>query len=451
MLYEKKVKYLDYLEKGMRVKGGGFIKLEVRDGNLQVELSIAGLHHTDTFTRELLLCSRDREGSVGKIEIVSGRGQYRQKWRRLENIGGTGIDYGELCGVRIPLGAGREISGRWEEARLGEKKVPAGNHAVENSIHTKTEDGKRLAVEKTVANGKRGAIEEEAGAAAGTAAVWQENEAYHLEVDIQGQETAQKDTKDGSPVEEIASREEQTMKETGPVKALSGENFVDVIVTSRDEGDPRKDYKEEMHSADSSMEERLFGDNRAELQESSMEVREEQTGWRDRAMADSGKLAWRSGKAGREYKDTKSDRHQAGSHSQEPARKKPDEPERKSMPAKPMEEKWSQLWAIYPHIRPFQDAREYLSIRPSDFVLFPETSYKAVNNSFLLHGYYNYHHLLLARVERRGEYFYYIGVPGNFYEREKQVAIMFGFESFECAEEPAQAGDFGYYMMRTQI
>lgn len=116
-----------------------------------------------------------------------------------------------------------------------------------------------------------------------------------------------------------------------------------------------------------------------------------------------------------------------------------------------MEDKWSQLWAIYPHIRPFQDAREYLSIGPSDFVLFPEASYKAVNNSFLLHGYYNYQHLLLARVEQKGEYAYYIGVPGNFYEREKQVAIMFGFESFECAEEPAQPGDFGYYMMRTEI
>lgn len=120
-------------------------------------------------------------------------------------------------------------------------------------------------------------------------------------------------------------------------------------------------------------------------------------------------------------------------------------------PARLMEDKWQQLWAIYPHIRPFQDAREYLSIGPSDFVLFSEDSYRAVNNSFLLHGYYNYHHLLLARVEHKGEDCYYIGVPGNFYEREKQVAIMFGFESFECAEEPAQPGDFGYYMMRAQI
>ena len=138
-----------------------------------------------------------------------------------------------------------------------------------------------------------------------------------------------------------------------------------------------------------------------------------------------------------------------GSRQRKPAGE-PDKADRTS-PVKLMEDKWSQLWAIYPHIRPFQDAREYLSIGPADFVLFPEAFYKAANNSFLLHGYYNYHHLLLVRMERRGEIAYYIGVPGNFYEREKQVAIMFGFESFECAEEPAQAGDFGYYMMRAQI
>lgn len=120
-------------------------------------------------------------------------------------------------------------------------------------------------------------------------------------------------------------------------------------------------------------------------------------------------------------------------------------------PVRLMEDKWQQIWAIYPHIHPFQDEREYLSISPADFVLLPDEAYRAANNSFLLHGYYNYDHLILTKIEKRGEVSYYIGVPGNYYEREKQVAVMFGFESFECGTEPAQAGDFGYYMMRTQL
>lgn len=116
-----------------------------------------------------------------------------------------------------------------------------------------------------------------------------------------------------------------------------------------------------------------------------------------------------------------------------------------------LEDKWNQICAIYPHVKPFEDERDYLSIGPADFVMFTTASYRAANNSFLLHGYYNYKHLILTRVEQRGEILYYLGVPGNYYAREKQVAVIFGFESFECAEEPAQDGDFGYYLMKVQL
>ena len=113
--------------------------------------------------------------------------------------------------------------------------------------------------------------------------------------------------------------------------------------------------------------------------------------------------------------------------------------------------KWEQLSSIYPHIHPFRDAREFLSVGPEDFVVLRERCYQMTHNSFLLHGYYNYRHLLLLRQEAAGQAKYYIGVPGNFYEREKQVARMFGFESFEGAREPAWEGDFGYYLISVEL
>ena len=113
--------------------------------------------------------------------------------------------------------------------------------------------------------------------------------------------------------------------------------------------------------------------------------------------------------------------------------------------------KWEQLSTIYPHIHPFRDAREFLSVGPEDFVVLRERCYQMTHNSFLLHGYYNYGHLLLMRQEVSGEVKYYIGVPGNFYEREKQVARMFGFESFEGTREPAWEGDFGYYLIAVEL
>ena len=113
--------------------------------------------------------------------------------------------------------------------------------------------------------------------------------------------------------------------------------------------------------------------------------------------------------------------------------------------------KWEQLSSIYPHIHPFRDAREFLSVGPEDFVVLRERCYQMTHNSFLLHGYYNYRHLLLLRQETAGQAKYYIGVPGNFYEREKQVARLFGFESFEGAREPAWEGDFGYYLISVEL
>ena len=115
------------------------------------------------------------------------------------------------------------------------------------------------------------------------------------------------------------------------------------------------------------------------------------------------------------------------------------------------EEKWQQLSLIYPHRQPFGDARDYLAIGPSDFVVLTEESFRMANNSFLLHGYYRFGHLVLCRTRKKGETVNYIGVPGHYTDREKQAAILYGFESFESEAEPASEGDFGYYLLRVRL
>lgn len=114
-------------------------------------------------------------------------------------------------------------------------------------------------------------------------------------------------------------------------------------------------------------------------------------------------------------------------------------------------DKWEQLTHMYAVIHPFGDGREYLSIAPKDFVVLRQEYQKMVHNSFLLHGYYNYKHLILGKLREKEGWCYYLGVPGNFYGREKMVAEMFGFEAFEGEKEPAKAGDFGYFMKRVEI
>ena len=113
--------------------------------------------------------------------------------------------------------------------------------------------------------------------------------------------------------------------------------------------------------------------------------------------------------------------------------------------------KWQQLCAIYPVVHPFGDGRAYLSVEPRDFVVLQERYQPMVQNSFLLHGFYHYRHLLLGRQKNGKNIQYYLGVPGVFYEKEKSAALFYGFESFEGAVMPAAEGSFGYYMKRVQI
>lgn len=114
-------------------------------------------------------------------------------------------------------------------------------------------------------------------------------------------------------------------------------------------------------------------------------------------------------------------------------------------------DKWQQLWSVMPHMNPFDDERKYLQIKLQDMIVLPEAFYRLVENSFLLHGYYNYGHLIMTKIYKNGKEKVYIGVPGNYYIKEAQVAVMFGFESFEPKSEPAREGDFGYYMIGADI
>lgn len=107
---------------------------------------------------------------------------------------------------------------------------------------------------------------------------------------------------------------------------------------------------------------------------------------------------------------------------------------------------WSQLCSMYPVVHPLNNKQEFISICPKDFVMFTEECQKLVHNSFLLHGFYNYQHIILGQYNDQ----YYIGVPGTFYEREAMVANMFGFEGFEGVDEK-ETGAFGYYMAKVHL
>lgn len=89
-------------------------------------------------------------------------------------------------------------------------------------------------------------------------------------------------------------------------------------------------------------------------------------------------------------------------------------------------------------------------IQRSDMAELPRHYWHLANNSFLLHGYHNYSHLLL--VEEDGHH--WLGVPGIYDSREARAARLFGFPQFTDSynehlelsdDEKGHQGNYGYW------
>ena len=73
-----------------------------------------------------------------------------------------------------------------------------------------------------------------------------------------------------------------------------------------------------------------------------------------------------------------------------------------------------------------QPSHNVKKIQRSEMSILPRRYWHLANNSFLLHGYHNYNHLLL--IEKDGHY--WLGVPGIYDPHEARAARLFGFPQF---------------------
>ena len=336
--YDRKVAYLDYFERGEKIKNGGFIRWEVKDNNCRIQIHIRGLYATDTLQGEILLIAEGETYVADMLQLRYGTGEYAGIWNR-QALAGTQIPYEECDGICIKISENRMLQTQWRQ------RQPK---------------------------------------------VWQEvrEEAIAEKMQETG-EGSPAELKQETAYETFTEPKKEALKE--PITEMKQEEAKEPLV------EPRQDNAQELI---------------AEMQQE-----KEKTSVAEPAEITSA--------------------HQMSEREFRPDRVSPD--------------KWEQLNKIYPHIHPFGDSREYLSIKPRDFIILSKKYQSLVQNSFLLHGYYNYGHVILARIKEREDENFYLGVPGVYYDREKQAALMFGFEGFESGCECASDGGFGYYMKRVEI
>ena len=355
--YDKKIVYLDYLERGEKIKNGGFAKWEARGGDCRIQIQIRGLYATDTLQGEIQLISGPETYPADRIGLQFGTGEYASRWK-CDNLAGSGVSYGECDGILIRLSDTRMLKAQWRRrTEVPGKAAETGKEAepAQERIEVRTPE---TSVKTTQG---------------------------------QGLEESAKVTLEQGLEEPGKTPQGQKQEEPGP-EALLEPVWEPEEEESKPVSEPEKTEPEETGSAESTLEE--------EAEESGGEVKTEEFPSKEFPLS---------------------------------------------------RDKWEQLRRIYPKIHPFGDDREYLSVTPRDFIVMARQYQELVQNSFLLHGYYNYGHLILTKILDKNEERYYLGVPGAYYDKEKQAALMFGFEGFEAGTEKMEEGGFGYYMKRVEI
>lgn len=111
-----------------------------------------------------------------------------------------------------------------------------------------------------------------------------------------------------------------------------------------------------------------------------------------------------------------------------------------------------ELLITRPSCKPCKEASLLHSVRvlPEELIRIAKEGRQFAENSFLLHGYYHYKHLLLGRRREKEQDNYVLLVPGMYLKKNAYLAKLFGFPEFLPAEKSstinAEAkGLFGYW------
>ena len=117
------------------------------------------------------------------------------------------------------------------------------------------------------------------------------------------------------------------------------------------------------------------------------------------------------------------------------------------------EKQWKRFTAAHSLFCPFDEDGTVYAVRLQlqDFKVLPKQYQYLANNSFLLHGYFNYKMVLFGYMEAEQRQ-WFLGVPGVFSNQEQLMAGIFGFPEFRTKQMTRQkTGEFGYWYRFIEI
>lgn len=443
--YHRLISYIYAYEGGIKGKNTGFAKLETRGTSCRIQVSVRRVFAGGSPIGVYLLAGQE-EIRIGTLFVRGGNGEFRAVVN-CENIEGSGCNMEECCGLTLHEtdSAWRAYTTIWEDAVAHAAEVELADVTAEKVREQEAE--KEGATRKLAENvsgevnsasvGKEKLDEASELTRSGemesqdTSTETEEKEAVNINETDFGISQPQPEKLEDSNLEIFEDTE--TMEAVPDISETSDHQEAEVVREAQTET-PQESFQEStqeaqtetpQESSQESFQEAQTEARRKDSQESTREVRKEMP------------------------PDSPPD-HQEAFQSDSQNQKQPQPDSSKESPKEdPAETLWDRLRVTYPKVTAFEcaDGCEILVIKPQDIGLLPRENWVYGNNSFLLHGYYNYRYLILARLGKPGERGRYIlGVPGHYGNNEKYMAAMFGFDRFvRSTRQPPRDSRFGYW------
>lgn len=443
--YHRLISYIYAYEGGIKGKNTGFAKLETRGTSCRIQVSVRRVFAGGSPIGVYLLAGQE-EIRIGTLFVRGGNGEFRAVVN-CENIEGSGCNMEECCGLTLHEtdSAWRAYTTIWEDAVAHAAEVELADVTAEKVREQEAE--KEEATRKLAENvsgevnsasvGKEKLDEASELTRSGemesqdTSTETEKKEAVNINETDFGISQPQPEKLEDSNLEIFEDTE--TMEAVPDISETSDHQEAEVVQETQTET-PQEGFQESTQEVQTETPKESFQESyqeaqtearRKDSQESTREVRKE-------ALPDS--------------PPDHQEAFQPGSQNQ----KQPQPDSSKEFPKEdPAESLWNRLRAAYPKVTAFEcaDGCEILVIKPQDIGLLPRENWVYGNNSFLLHGYYNYRYLILARLGKPGERGRYIlGVPGHYGNNEKYMAAMFGFDRFvRSTRQPPRDSRFGYW------
>lgn len=443
--YHRLISYIYAYEGGIKGKNTGFAKLETRGTSCRIQVSVRRVFAGGSPIGVYLLAGQE-EIRIGTLFVRGGNGEFRAVVN-CENIEGSGCNMEECCGLTLHEtdSAWRAYTTIWEDAVAHAAEVELADVTAEKVREQEAE--KEEATRKLAENvsgevnsasvGKEKLDEASELTRSGemesqdTSTETEKKEAVNINETDFGISQPQPEKLEDSNLEIFEDTE--TMEAVPDISETSDQQEAEVVQEAQTET-PQESFQESnqevqtetpQESSQESFQKAQTEARRKDSQESTREVRKEMP------------------------PDSPPD-HQEAFQSDSQNQKQPQPDSSKEFPKEdPAETLWDRLRAAYPKVTAFEcaDGCEILVIKPQDIGLLPRENWVYGNNSFLLHGYYNYRYLILARLGKPGERGRYIlGVPGHYGNNEKYMAAMFGFDRFvRSTRQPPRDSRFGYW------